>query len=101
MAFYVILIKNIPSKTVDVAGIEKYCKIVLTEISIKTHNWSCISHYKSPSQNGNYFLDNLSLVINGITCQNENFMLTDDFNMTTENENLEIFMNSFGLECSS
>ena len=26
-------------------------------------------------------------------------MLIGDFNMTTENENLEVFMNSFGLEC--
>ena len=86
--------ENITSNTVNVEGIEKDCQIVLIEFSIKTRKWLCIGIYKPPLQNENYFLDNLSLIINKLTCQYEN-MLISDCCMTTENENLEIFMNLF------
>ena len=91
--------ENIPSKTVNVEGIENVCEIILIEFSIETRKWLCIGLYKPPSKNENYFLDNFSLVINRLTWQYENFMLIDDFNMTIENKNLEVFMGSFGLEC--
>ena len=45
------------------------------------------------------FVDNLSLTINRLACQYENFMLIGNFNMTIENKNLDVFINSFGLEC--
>ena len=80
--------ENITSKTVNVEGIEKDCEIVLIEFSIKTRKWLCIGIYKPPLQNENNFLDNLSLVINRLTRQYENFMLISDFNMTIENQNL-------------
>ena len=87
--------ENVTSKTVNVEGIEKDCQIVLIEFSIKTRKWLCIGIYKSPLQNENNFLDNLSLIINRLTSQYENIMLISDCNMTIENENLEIFMNLF------
>ena len=71
----------------------------MIKFSIKTPKWSCIGLYKPSLQNANNFLDNLSLVINGLTCQSEKFILIGDFNMTIEKKNLEVFMNSFGLEC--
>ena len=82
-----------------IEGIEKDCEIVLIEFSIKTCKWLCTGFYKPPSQSEKNFLDNLSRVTNRLTCQYENFMLIGDFNMTTENKNLEVFMNWFGLEC--
>ena len=54
---------------INVEGIEKDCEIALIEFSIKTRRWLCIGLYKPPSQNENCFLDNLSLVINRLTCQ--------------------------------
>ena len=91
--------ENIPSKTVNVESIVKEREIVLMEFSIETRKWLFIGLYKPFSQNENNFLDNLSLIINRVTWQYKNFMLTGDFNMTIENKNLEVFMNSFGLEC--
>ena len=84
-----------------IEGIVKECKIVLIVFSIKTRKWLFIGLYKPPSQNNfhNNFLNNLSPVINRLTCQYENLILICDFNMTTENKNLKDFMNSFGLEC--
>ena len=90
--------ENIPSKTVKVECIVKECKMVLIEFFIKTRTWLFIGPYKPPSQNENNFLSNLSLIINRLTCQYENYVI-GDFNMTTENKNLNVFMNSCGLEC--
>ena len=57
--------QNILSKTVNVEGIEKYCRLVLIEFSVKTRKWLCIGLYKSTSQNDiDNFIDNLSLVTN-------------------------------------
>ena len=63
--------ENIPSKTINVEGIEKDCEIVLIGFSVKARKWWCIGLYKQTSQNENNFPDNLSLVINSLTCQYE------------------------------
>ena len=64
--------ESIPSESVNVEGIVKEREIVLIEFSIKTRKWLFIGLDKPPSQNENYFLDNLSLIINRLTCQYEN-----------------------------
>ena len=91
--------ENISPKTGNVEGIVKESEIILIEFSIRTRKWLFIGLYKPPSQIEHSFLNDLSLVINRLICQYENLMLIGDFNMTIENENLEFFMNSFGLEC--
>ena len=48
--------ENIPSKTVNVEGIEKDYEIIWIEIYIKSCKRLCIGLYKPPSQNENYFL---------------------------------------------
>ena len=52
--------ENIPSRTVNVEGIVKEREIVLIKFSIKNRKWLFIGLQKSPSQNENNFLDNLS-----------------------------------------
>ena len=90
--------ENISSKTLNVEDIEKDCEFVLIESSIKTCKWLCIGLYKPPSENEDNFLDNLSLkrynlslLINRLTWQYENFMSIGDFNMTIESKNLGSF----------
>ena len=68
------------------------------EFLVKTRKWLCIGLYKSPSQNENYFLDILSKVLSKQTCQYENVMLIGDFNLTVNNKNLGVFMNTFNLD---
>ena len=92
--------ENISSKTVNVEVIVKECEIVLIEFSIRSRKWLFIGLYKPPSQNEKNCLDNLSLIINRLTFQYENVMLIGNLNITIENKNLvEVFMNSFSLEC--
>ena len=47
--------ENIPSKAVNVEGIEKDCEIVLIVLSIKTYKCLCIGLYKPASQNEKKF----------------------------------------------
>ena len=69
------------------------------ELSIKSRKWLFTGLYKLPSQNGKYFLDNLSLALTKMSCEYENVMLIGDFNLTVEKKNLEVFMNAYDLEC--
>ena len=91
--------ENIPCKMVNVEGVSDDCEIILIEFSIKTRKWLCIGLYKAPSQNDKYFLDNLSLILNKLTCQFDNFVSMGDFNLTVEDKNLEAFMSIFDMEC--
>ena len=69
------------------------------EFLVKTQKWPCIDLYKSPSQDENCFLGILSRVLSKQTCQYENVMSIEDFNLTVKNnKNLEVFMNTFNLE---
>ena len=91
--------ENIPCKMVSAKGAPDDCEIILIEFSIKTQKWLCIGLYKPPSQNDKYFLDNLSFILNKLTCQFDNITLMRNFNLTVENKNLEVFMSTFDMEC--
>ena len=84
---------------VSFEGVPNDCKLTGIEFSIKTRIWLCIGFYKPPSQNDKYFLDNLSLILNKLTCQVYNIILMGDFNLTVESNNLEVFVSTFDIEC--
>ena len=71
---------------VSAEGVPDDCKIILIEFSIKTRKWLCICLYETTSQNDKYFLDNLSFILNKLTCQFANIMLLEGFNLTDENK---------------
>ena len=77
----------------------KLFQVILKRSSlIKTRRCLCIVLYKWPSQNEKYFLDILSKVLSKQTCQFENILLIRDLNLTVNNKNLGVFMNTFNLE---
>ena len=91
--------ENILFKDLGLEQVPDDWTIVLIEFSIKIRKWLCISLYKRPSQNNNYFLDNLSLILNKLTCKFDNIVLMGDFNLTVENKNIKVFMSTFDLKC--
>ena len=97
--FFCYVNQNISCKMVNVEGVTDDCEIILIEFSIKTRKWLFIRLYKPPSENDKYFLDNLSLILNKLTCQFDNIILTGDFYLTVEDKNLEVFMSTFDMEC--
>ena len=72
--------------------------MIMFELLVKTRKWLCLGFYKSPSQNENYFLDNLAEILRKQTCQHENVMLIWDFNLSVNDKNLGVLMNTFNLE---
>ena len=72
-------------------------EMIMFEFLVKTWKFLCIGLYKSPSQNENYFIDILSKVLSKQTCQYENVMLIRDFNLTVNNKNLGVFMDTLNL----
>ena len=60
--------ENISCKTVNFEGLPGDFEVTLIELSIKNRKWLCIGLYKSPSQNGKYFLENLLLARTKISC---------------------------------
>ena len=81
---------SIPCETVNVEGIPKYNK---------SGKWICIGLYKSLSQNGKYFLKNLPLALNKMSCVYVNITLVGDSQTYCKSKNIEVFMNTFDLEC--
>ena len=51
--------EKIPCKTVSFEGLPDDCEVTLIALSIKSRKWLCNDLYKLPSQNENYFLENL------------------------------------------
>ena len=84
---------------VSVQGVPDNCEIILIEFSTKTRKLRCIVVYKPSSQEDKYFIDHLSLILNKLTCQFDKIMLIGNFNLTVEYENLEVFINTFDIEC--
>ena len=84
---------------VSVQGVPDNCETILIEFSIKTRKLLSIGVYKPSSQDDKYFIDRLSLILNKLTCQFEKIMLIGNFNLTVENKNLEVFINTFDIEC--
>ena len=92
--------ENTPRKTVNVEALSHdCCKVTLIELLIKSRKCFCIGLYKSPSKSEKYFFENLSFALTKIPREKENIMLIGHFNLATENKNLQVFMNTFDLEC--
>ena len=91
--------ENIPSNVLHLNSNPDDKELILLPFSIKGLKWLFIGVYKGPSQNEKYFLDNLSKNLSELTCQHDKPILIGDFNLTADNKNLEIFINTFNLEC--
>ena len=90
--------ENIPCKLINDEIIPINIEMIMSEFFIKTRKWLCIGLYKSPSQNEFFFLDIFSKVSSKQTCQYENVILIGDFNLTVNNKNVGVFLNTSGLE---
>ena len=90
--------EDIPYKVINNEGVSIDIEMILFEFSVKTRKWPCLSIYKSPSQNGNYFLDIFSKVLRKLKCQYDHIMMIRYFDLIVNNKNLGVFVNKFDLE---
>ena len=71
---------------------------IFLEFFLKNRKWLCVGLYKPPSQNVQYFLDNINKSLTKLSSQFNNIILLGDFKLTSENWNLDTFMSCFDLE---
>ena len=92
--------ENVPCKTVNDEGLPMTVKSLWLNYLLKVGNGSAlVSTSPFHKMFHKYFYENLSLVLTKMSCEYKNVLLIGDFNLTVENKNLEVFMNTLDLEC--
>ena len=64
------------------------------EINLRKEKWLVISIYRPPSQNCEYFLNNLTKMIDFFADTYENYLIMGDFNIERSDPSLKTFLNS-------
>ena len=77
--------------------IGKILQIVSIEINLRKKKWIIISIYGPPKQHLNYFLSNLSLVLDFHTRKYDNVLLMGDFNAEPHSLIMKLFMENHDL----
>ena len=67
------------------------------EINLKKQKWVLLGIYRPPNMNENYFLDNLSRVIDCYSKKYDRIIVMGDFNLEPTDEPIESFCNSYNL----
>ena len=65
-------------------------KQISLEFSLRSRKWLCIGLYK-PNQNKSLFLGSLNKALTKLAVLYGNFILLEDFSLTTENKNRYVF----------
>ena len=68
------------------------------ESNLRKRKWLVLSIYKPPGYSEDASVKSLSSCITNATREFENIVLSEDFNMTTENIKMEQLLNTFSLE---
>ena len=63
------------------------------ELNLRKEKWMFVCIYRPPKQDSQYFLENLSLIIDHYSSIYDNLIILGDFNMESKNPKLASFMN--------
>ena len=72
-------------------------ELIAIEIRQNKRRWLFIGIYKSPSQSGDEFTNRFSLIIDYYSPYYENLILIGDFNLSTENQHLDVLIQAYNL----
>ena len=87
---------SIPSRRLSCENLCNSIQAVPFEINLRK-KWLPISIYRSPSQNCDYFLNNLTEMIDFFNDTYENYLIMGDFNIERSDPSLKTFLNSNNL----
>ena len=83
--------ENLPGRIINSYKFKENSEIILFELSVSNKKWLLLGNYRHPSQKDLSFINKLNLALNYFSPIYENFVLFDDFNLSTENPNLKKF----------
>ena len=88
---------NIPSKVLKIPDCPSDIQVIPVEINLKKQKWLVIAIYTPPSQCKNYFITELTKMLDKCRGSYENTAILGDFNMQPTNQILKTFLddNSF------
>ena len=84
---------SIPSRCLSCKNLCNFIQAVAFEINLRKEKWLVISIHCPPSQNSEYFLNNLTVIIDTY----DNYLIMGDFNIEQSDPFLKAFLNSNNL----
>ena len=88
---------SIPSRRLSCENLCDSIQAVPFEINLRKEKWLVISIYRPPSHNSEYFLNNLTKMIDLFADTYDNYLIMGDFNMEPSDPSLKAFLNSNNL----
>ena len=89
--------ENIPCRPLNDRPNFPNLELIAIEIRQNKRRWLFIGIYKSPSQSDNEFTNRFSLIIDYYSPYYENLILIGDFNLSTENQHLDVLIQAYNL----
>ena len=86
-----------PSRLLSNLISPKNIHVIPSELNLRNEKWIFVCIYRPPKQDSQYFLENLSLIIDHYSSIYDNHIILGDFNMEPKNPKLASFMHSFNL----
>ena len=90
--------KGIPGKLINLFDFKEGSGIIVFKFSTSNKKWLLLGNYEPPSQNELSHINEIKLVLDFFSCSYKNFLLLGDLNLSTENPNFKILLNSFDLK---
>ena len=87
---------HLPSKLLSIHNASNNIQVIPFELNLRKEKWMFMCIYRSPKQNSQYFLENLSSVADHSSIY-DNYIFLGDFNMEPNSLALTSFMQSFHL----
>ena len=88
---------HLPSRLLSNLISPKDIQAVPFELNLRKEKWMFVCIYRPPKQDSQYFLENLSLIIDHYSIIYDNHIILGDFNMEPKNPKLASFMHYFNL----
>ena len=88
---------SIPSRRLSCDNLCDSIWAIPFEINLRKEKWVVISIYRPPSHNSEYFLNNLTKMIDHSTDIYDNYLIMGDFNMEPSGPPIKAFLNSSNL----
>ena len=94
---FVYVKSSIPSRRLSCEKLCDSIQAVPFDINLRKEKWLVTSIYRPPSHNTEYFLSNLTKMIDLFTDTYDNYLIMGDFNMEPSDPSLKAFLNSSNL----
>ncbi len=88
---------NIPSRQLNIDSLPNDIEIISIELNLRKQKWLCLGIYHPPNQDNQYFLDEMSKILDFYSSSYENIFIMGDFNMEPKNQLMDNFLQTFNL----